>query len=129
MAEEHKVWSIVSDLAMRIRNDTRRSIENSMLAAVGVTALALVAFIGQIADKADLVHVSLDSLWYMLVLFFILVFSKIVNSLLEALYDSLSKEYAIYVFFVWAFSILASITGFAYVAFHWYAVLAEVMQS
>jgi hypothetical protein len=59
----------------------------------------------------------------LLVLFFLLMFVKVVNLLLDALFDHYSRTYAIYVFGVWLMGIFIAIGGLAYVAYDWYSAL------
>jgi hypothetical protein len=108
-----------------VRVDSRRSLENSLLAAVGISIVGLAAFISQVAGQLrDLAASSLPALRHLTVLFFVLLFAKVMNMTLEALFDSRKRRYGIGVFIVWAVSLAVAAGGLAWVAYSWHLVLS-----
>jgi len=123
MNDTRRRGDVLIDLINQIHGEARRSMENSLLAAVGVSILGLSGFIGQVGDKAVILNASVSCLGALLWLFFVLIFAKVVNLVLESLFDHYSRTYAVYVFGVWFLSILVAVVGLAVVAERWYAAL------
>jgi hypothetical protein len=123
MNDARRRRDVLIDLINQVHAKARRSMENSLLAAVGVTILGLAGFIGQVSEKAIILAASISCLGTLLWLFFVLILAKVMNLVLEALFDHYSRTYAVYVFGVWFLSILVAVAGLALVAERWYAAL------
>jgi len=104
----------------QIRVESRRSLENSLLAAVGIAIVGLAGFISQVAGSLKpLAASSVAPLQKLMLLFFLLLFAKVMNIVLEALFDSRRRTYGVAVFVVWALSVAGSAVGLAFVAYEW----------
>ena len=104
----------------QIHIESRRSLENSLLAAVGIAIVGLAGFISQVLGPSRILAVSsVASLQKLMLLFFLLLFAKVMNIVLEALLDSRRRSYGVAVFTVWALSLAGSAVGLAFVAYEW----------